>query len=141
MEVDLRSEDEARLQSLAAEARKILEQAVREEASTRTRKESLKLKLETIGSRPCGETPPASALVKAAAAATRVVGGVPELTASSTDANVPIALGVPAVTLGAGGRAGGVHTTDEWFDNAGGAHGIERALLTVLAVAGVRSES
>jgi tripeptide aminopeptidase len=75
--------------------------------------------------------------VQAAIAATRLLGGVPELAASSTDANVPIALGIPAVAIGAGGRGGGVHTAEEWYENQGGPLGVERALLTVLAVAGI----
>ena len=138
MEVDLRSDDPPRLRGLEGEARKIIERAVRTEADTRTRSGPLKLTLEPIGNRPCGETPAASSLVEASTAATRIVGAVPELTASSTDANVAMSLGIPAVTIGAGGRAGGVHTVEEWFDNTGGAQGIERALLTVLAAAGVR---
>ncbi len=75
--------------------------------------------------------------MKAAQAATRLVGSKPELVASSTDANVPISLGIPAVTIGAGGECGGVHTTGEWFDNQEGPRGLERALLLVLSAAGL----
>src|SRR5690606_41432727 len=82
-------------------------------------------------------SPPGSPLVRAARAATRFVGYAPELVASSTDANVPIALGIPAIAMGAGGESGGTHTLDEWYANDGGVEGLERALLTVLAVAGV----
>jgi tripeptide aminopeptidase len=137
LELDLRSEDPPTLARLEREARAILEEAVQGEIQASPRQAPLVLKLEQIGSRPCGTTPPNAPLVQAAVEATKLLGGVPELTASSTDANVPIAFGVPAVAIGAGGRGGGVHTTHEWFENHRGARGIERALLTVLAVAGV----
>jgi tripeptide aminopeptidase len=59
----------------------------------------------------------------------------PELASSSTDSNVAISLGIPAVTVGVGGESGGIHTTEEWYSNEGGADGLERALLLVLAAA------
>ncbi|MDQ3605058.1 MAG: M20/M25/M40 family metallo-hydrolase, partial [Gemmatimonadota bacterium] len=97
----------------------------------------LTVQVECIGDRPPGKTPAHTPLVQAALAATRAVGERPVLVASSTDANVPISLGIPAVTLGAGGESGGIHTTEEWYSNEGGPEGIERALLTLLAVAGI----
>ena len=66
------------------------------------------------------------------------LGDTPELVASSTDANTPIALGIPAITIGAGGESGGTHSTDEWYANEGGAEGIERAFLVIAEVAGVK---
>jgi di/tripeptidase len=93
--------------------------------------------VRVIGDRPSGATPVQSALVHAARAATRFLGQRIELVASSTDANVPIALGIPAIALGAGGASGRTHTTEEWYSNERGPEGIERALLTALAVAGV----
>ena len=92
----------------------------------------LELSVSSIGHRPAGETPPDSALVMAAAAATAALGSQPALSVSSTDANIPMTLGVPAVTMGAGGEAGQAHTTDEWYRNVGGTEGLVRALLTVL---------
>ncbi|MBT8488609.1 MAG: peptidase M20, partial [Gemmatimonadetes bacterium] len=56
---------------------------------------------------------------------------------SSTDANVPMACGVPAITLGCGGEAGKAHTTDEWYRNTKGPDGIVRALYVILTVAGL----
>ena len=73
--------------------------------------------------------------MRAALAATRAVGAAPELAVSSTDANIPMSLGIPAVTMGAGGEAGLAHTTDEWYRNDAGPEGVLRALLTVLAAA------
>ncbi len=96
---------------------------------------ALALHVTVIGDRPSGTTPVGCALVRAALAATRHVGERAELVASSTDANVPIALGIPAIALGAGGDSGRTHTTDEWYSNTRGAAGLERVLLTLLAVA------
>jgi hypothetical protein len=67
--------------------------------------------------------------------ATRALGNDPLLLASSTDANIPMSLGIPAITMGAGGRGGGVHTLEEWYRNDEGPEGILRALLTVLLLA------
>ncbi len=84
-----------------------------------------------------GLTPRTHPLVQAALAATHAIGKEGELAAASTDANVPIALGIPAIALGAGGRAGDAHLTTEWYENDGGVAGVIRALLVAAAVAGV----
>jgi di/tripeptidase len=88
-----------------------------------------------IGDRPCGELPREHPLVRAAAAATYAIGRHPELVTASTDANVPISLGVPAIAIGAGGRGGGVHTPGEWYDNTDGTLGVARALTLLVATA------
>ena len=75
--------------------------------------------------------------VRAAAAATRAVGETPEMVSSSTDANIAMALGIPAIALGAGGEAGGTHTLEEWYSNDKGPEGIERVMLTVLGITGL----
>ena len=75
--------------------------------------------------------------MQAAAEVTRALGAAPELAGSSTDANVPMALGIPSIAIGAGGDSGGIHTTDEWYADDNGALGVERALLIILAAAGV----
>lgn len=93
------------------------------------------LAVAVIGDRPPGATDPSAPLVQAALAATRAVGADPELAVSSTDANIPMALGIPAITMGAGGEAGLAHTTDEWYRNEGGPEGVLRALLTLVLVA------
>ena len=78
---------------------------------------------------------PAHPLVRAAAAATRLIGHTPELAAASTDANVAIARGVPGIALGAGGRGGDPHLPTEWYENTGGPEGLFRVLLVALAAA------
>ena len=137
-ELDMRSEDAAALGRLVAETEEAMRAAVVEANGGRRRgTRALSLEIEVIGDRPTGTTPPNAPLVRAARAATRFIGHTPELVASSTDANVPIALGIPAIAMGAGGESGGMHTLGEWYSNEGGVEGLERALLTVVSVAGV----
>jgi acetylornithine deacetylase/succinyl-diaminopimelate desuccinylase-like protein len=90
------------------------------------------LRVEDVGRRPVGATDASSLLVRSAMAATAAVGATPGLALSSTDANVPMSLGIPSLTMGAGGEAGHAHTTREWYRNVNGPDGILRALLTVL---------
>ncbi len=138
LELDLRSESPDHLERIEQEVRAALAEAMRAENRQRRRGTSpLAHDITVIGDRPAGRTPPDARLVRAAAAATRAVGERPTLVASSTDANVPISLGIPAITLGAGGESGGIHTPAEWYSNERGPEGIERALLTLLAVAGI----
>ena len=138
MEIDLRSETAGRVAIIQREMLREIERAIdAENAGPPPESARLTLRVEPIGDRPAGSTPADSDLVRAAVAATRAVGARPELASASTDANVPMALGIPAVTLGAGGEGGNVHTTGEWYANRGGARGIDRALLVALAMAGV----
>lgn len=138
LEVDIRGEEQSTVAELEQKARDVLRAAVEEEnARRRPATAALSLSITQIGDRPGGEVADSVALVRAAVAATRVVGARPQLAASSTDANVPIALGIPAVTLGAGGESGGIHTLGEWYTDRDAARGVERALLTTLAAAGL----
>jgi di/tripeptidase len=73
--------------------------------------------------------------VRHALAATRLVGREPDVATASTDANVPIARGIPAIAIGAGGRGGDAHTQAEWFDNTDGPRGVLRALTIVFGAA------
>jgi di/tripeptidase len=73
--------------------------------------------------------------VRCAESATRAIGRTPELALASTDANVPISLGIPAIAIGAGGRGGGVHTPGEWYDNTNGPRGVARALAVLVGTA------
>lgn len=136
-EMDLRAESPGDLARLETEARAVIGEVV--ESANGARRQGtgrLRFDVDVIGDRPSGETPATTPLVRAARAATRCLGERASLVASSTDANVPIALGIPAIALGAGGESGRTHTTDEWFSNERGPEGIERALLTLIAVAG-----
>ena len=139
VDVDARSEDAAVLQTLDAGLRELAARAAGEENRRRTPGTApLRVAIDVIGDRPPGATPETDALVTAAVQATRAVGGEPELAAASTDANVPIALGIPGIALGAGGQAGDTHLPTEWYDNTGGPEGLLRALLVLAAAAGLR---
>lgn len=126
-DLDLRSEDPRALAQLDETVQRALSDAV---------EPGLTLDVRRIGDRPSGVTPRTHPLVRAAVAATRAVGGSHHLACASTDANVPIALGVAAIALGAGGRAGDAHLPTEWYDNADGALGVVRALLVTVSIAG-----
>jgi len=138
MEVDLRSAAEAELQRLDAFFRRAVRDAVDEENATRRAGDPLlKLKVDLIGERPTGETPADSPLVELAMEATKLIGVNPRLDQSSTDSNLPISLGVPAITLGAGGSSAFSHSLDEWYDPRGRDLGLKRGLLVILGTVGV----
>jgi tripeptide aminopeptidase len=92
-----------------------------------------------IGERPGGETPPDGPLVRLALEATEAVGTTPELNQASTDSNFPISLGIPAITLGGGGRSANAHTLEEWYDPRQREDGLKRALLVILGIVGIKS--
>jgi acetylornithine deacetylase/succinyl-diaminopimelate desuccinylase-like protein len=136
IEVDLRSSSREVLARCAAEIQQAVHAATREENLRRSPgTDPLTFTIATIGDRPCGEVHRMHPLVRAAEAATHAIGRTPELVTASTDANVPISLGVPAIAIGAGGRGGGVHTAAEWYDNTDGTLGLARALTVVVAAA------
>lgn len=136
--LDTRSEDGAALNALETALRALAARALEAENARRAAGTApLGLTVEVIGDRPAGATPADHPLVQAAVDATRAVGASPELSVASTDANVPIALGIPAIALGAGGTAGDTHLTTEWYDNSGGPEGLYRTLLVLGAAAGL----
>ena len=138
-DLDLRSEDPRALLQLDETVQSVLARALTEENSRRTAgTPPLRFELRRVGDRPSGLTPRAHPLVQTAIAATRALGRSHELSCASTDANVPIALGVPAIALGAGGHAGDAHLPTEWYENVDGPLGVVRALLVTAAMAEVR---
>ena len=135
VEYETRSEREDELRRIEGALTRALEEAVAgADGAGRDAAGAASLDIQRIGHRPAGITEPGSPLVRAAVAATRVVTGTAELAASSTDANLPMSLGIPAITLGAGGEAGDAHTPAEWYRNVKGPEGVLRALLTLLAL-------
>jgi di/tripeptidase len=103
--------------------------------------DTLTASVRLIGDRPGGRTPADAPVVEAAVRANTAYGLRSVLQASSTDANVPMSLGIPAVVLGSGGRTGGFHTTGEWIELEGAWLGAQRSLLAVLALVGVEGTS
>jgi tripeptide aminopeptidase len=139
MDVDLRSEACAELKKIDEAFLAIVRDAVAEENRTRSIKEGrIEADPKVIGERPCGETPVDAPIVQASAAAVRAFGLTPEFTISSTDANVPMSLGIPAVTIGRGGPGGRSHSPDEWtdVDAAANVKNVQVVLAILLAVAG-----
>ena len=136
-EVDMRSTDPERLERLDALLQSSVVRAVDEQNRTRHRGAPLGTGLELIGDRPSGLVDPRAPLVRRALAVTRYLGLRPRLGAASTDANLPIARGIPAVALGRGGVGGGAHSVDEWWSPRDAHVATQRALLLLLAAAGV----
>ncbi|HMF56792.1 MAG TPA: M20/M25/M40 family metallo-hydrolase [Pyrinomonadaceae bacterium] len=139
MDVDLRSASAEELQRLDAFFRRAVRESVDDEnAARRAGDPPLELDLKLIGDRPSGETSPDALIVRLAEEATRFFGYQPRLDRSSTDSNIPISLGTPAITLGAGGISGNSHTLDEWYDPRGRETGLKRALLVTLGLVGIK---
>jgi acetylornithine deacetylase/succinyl-diaminopimelate desuccinylase-like protein len=139
MDVDLRSEACSELKKIDDAFLAVVREAVDEENKTRSTKEGrIVADPKVIGERPCGETPMDAPIVQAAAAAIRAFRLTPTFTISSTDANVPMSLGIPGVTIGRGGPGGRSHSPDEWadLDPASNARNVQVALAILLAVAG-----
>jgi acetylornithine deacetylase/succinyl-diaminopimelate desuccinylase-like protein len=139
IEVDLRSAAEPELQRLDAFFRRAMRDAVDEEnVKRRVGDPLLKLNVDLIGERPTGETPADAPLVELAIEATKLLGVEPRLDRSSTDSNLPISLGIPAITLGAGGSSAFSHSLDEWYDPRGRDLGLKRGLLVILGIVGTK---
>ena len=142
LKVDIRSESEDELVRLEAALRECMAAGARDEMeSARDRsKGKLEWKVELLGSRPGGELNADSALLAALHAADEFVGNQSRVERSSTDANIPLSLGIDAIAIGAGGSGGGAHSLQEWYDSAGRELGLKRALLTVLGISGIAEE-
>jgi tripeptide aminopeptidase len=117
MDIDMRSESCVELQKVDVAFLAVVRDAVDAENKARSTTEGpVKADPKVVGERPCGETPMASPIVRAADAAIRSFGLTPSFTISSTDANVPMSMGIPAITIGRGGPGGRQHSPDEWTD-------------------------
>ena len=141
MELDLRSESAAELAKLDTTAHALVRQAVEEENHARsTTRGAVTVDMTLIGDRASGETPKSSPLVQTAIAAVSALGMTPRTTFSSTDANIPMSLGIPAITLDSGGRGGRAHSLDEWIDvdKPASVAGIRCIVATLLTVAGAQ---
>jgi len=142
LKVDIRSESEDELTKLESALRDCIAAGVRDEMeSARDRsKGKLEWKVDLLGSRPGGELPANSALLAALRSADEYVGNQSRIERSSTDANVPLAHGIDAISIGAGGTGGGAHSLQEWYEPAGRELGLKRVLLTLLGASGLAEE-
>jgi tripeptide aminopeptidase len=140
--LDLRSQSPSRIDEMAALMTQSLERALEAENSTVTVERNgagaarVTAKVREIGSRPGGRLASSSSLLEHLLAVDRHLNIRAQLDCASTDANIPMALGIPAVSIGAGGRGGGAHTPAEWFHAEGREAGLRRILLLVLMLIG-----
>lgn len=145
IKVDLRSGSEAELERLEKALRDAVQRAIEDEmgaarqiaGSARSINSRLESKIRVLGVRPAGELPDDSPLLAAVQEADQFLGHRSRLDQSSTDANVPLSLGIHAVAIGAGGRGGGAHSLTEWYDPTDREVGLKRLLLTTVGVAGL----
>jgi acetylornithine deacetylase/succinyl-diaminopimelate desuccinylase-like protein len=142
MEVDMRSESVESLRSVDQAIRRALQEALDAEngrwTSERGQRSRLTMVIDTIGIRPTGAQSDTVRIVQAALAAARRLGFSPTITASSTDANLPISIGVPGVTIDGGGHGEGAHSLGEWYeDGPNGWLGPQWAALLVARLAGI----
>ena len=142
LKVDLRSEDEDEIVRMEAALRECIAAGVKDEMdNSRDRSRGkLEWKLNLIGSRPGGELAQDSALLAQLRAADDMVGNKSRNERSSTDANIPLSMGIEAIAIGAGGNGGGAHSLQEWYEPEGRESGLKRVLLTLLGVSGLATE-
>lgn len=136
MEVDMRSVDPAKLEALDTAFKQALDVALEVENQRRTEDDALTLNIEDVGKRPAGEGKLDSQLVLNAVGAMKALGVTPDLRASSTDANIPIWLGIPAVTISRGGNSENAHSLKESWTDDGSQFGERYLLLLMLLEAG-----
>ena len=128
--LDLRSTDSAHLQAAEAALRRTLAASI-----------PTALTIEIIGDRPGGALPDDSPLLTTLRAVDRHLNLRTEPGLGSTDANIPLSLGIPAIAIGAGGLGGGIHTLSEWYDPTGRNNALRRILLTLLDTAHLAAQS
>ena len=140
MEIDMRSGSQAKLDDIDAVLQAAVEQALQEENAGRLDGPELTVEVKRVGTRPAAMQPLTNPVVQRAMAATTAFGIEPSLRISSTDSNLPISKGIPAVTMSRGGVSEGAHSPDEWWQNVDGHIGIQIGLVTLLAEAGLAND-
>ena len=139
VKVDLRSENDSELSRLEAALREAMRAGVKQEIqNTNSAADTLQLDFRSLGSRPAGRLPDDSPLLETILNVDRYLGNRSRLEGSSTDANIPLSMGIPAVSLGGGGKGSGSHTLSEWYDPTGRTLGLKRLYLTAVALAGLQ---
>lgn len=135
--LDMRSNDKQELAKLEQQIKAAALDAVAEE-NARWDNGEITVDFNLIGDRPVGKTQTSSPIVQAAALAFDEIGlELDQLSISSTDSNVPMSLGIPAITVAGGGNGGGAHSPDEWFTPTDSHEGPQTAFLIMLALVGI----
>jgi tripeptide aminopeptidase len=135
MEMDMRSSDRDALTRLDQQFLHVLDEAASAENARWSKPGQITVEKTLVGDRPAGRVPAEAPIVRTAVAVTRALGLRAELQEGSTDANIPISLGVPAITIDGGGNGKAAHSLDETFDATDSWKGTQRALLLAIALA------
>jgi acetylornithine deacetylase/succinyl-diaminopimelate desuccinylase-like protein len=135
MEVDMRSEIPENLNLVDSILKASVQQALLEHNAMKRMGPTLTVEIKKIGDRPSGELPDNLPLIQRAMAAVSYFGASPKVGRGSTNSNTPIAKGIPAVTLGRGGKGGNAHALNEWWYDDEGYKAIQVALLTLVSEA------
>lgn len=138
-DIDMRSEEPSELDELDRRVQNAIDGALAAEKARWPRSGvSLEVQIDTIGIRPAGRQPSSAPIVSVALAAAEALDQRSNLVAASTDANIPISMGIPAITIGGGGRGGGSHTSNEWYEDTPDSYkGPQWAALIVAMLAGL----
>jgi len=132
----MRSGSQEKLDQIDRVLQAAVQVALEAENNGRTAGPELQVEVLQVGKRPAAEGDATVPLVQRAMAATQAFGIEPALRSSSTDANLPLSKGIPAITMSRGGRGGNAHSPDEWWENKDAHIGIQIGLITLLAEAG-----
>jgi tripeptide aminopeptidase len=135
MEVDMRSADPAALKALDDKFQAAIKEAVAEENARWKGKAVVTASAELVGIRPAGQTAKESPIVQTALAVSRAMRIEEVLREGSTDSNVPMNLGIPAITISGGGSGTGAHALTEAFDAHDSLRGTQRAILLAISLA------
>ena len=141
MEVDMRSESPVELEKLETAFLALVKESAAAENKARSTTEGVvNADVKLIGARPSGQTKSDAAIVQIAAASVRAAGLTPTFSYSSTDANLPISLGIPAIRLQSGGTSDHAHALDEWIDveKTASVRGIRVLMATIVAAANLQ---
>jgi len=144
IKVDIRSEQERDISRVETALRDAIRAGIQEEMAASNARgmapaegAGIEMQSRLLGARPGGDLVAGSPLLQSVMDADRFLGNRSRTERSSTDANIPLSEGIPAISMGGGGSASGAHTLGEWFDPTGREMGLKRVLLTVLSAAGV----
>jgi di/tripeptidase len=141
MDVDVRSETKEELNKAVDTFTRLMREAMEEENRARSTVQGrIEVDVRMIGDRPFGQVPTNAPIVQAAAAVVQAFSMTPTYGLSSTDSNIPMSMGIPAITLESGGMGGRNHTLDEWIDveKTSSVRGIDMAMGTLLALTGIQ---
>ncbi|MEQ9297053.1 MAG: M20/M25/M40 family metallo-hydrolase [Cyclobacteriaceae bacterium] len=137
MDIDMRSIKPERLEDMDRILKESVQKAIDEQNAIKRRGRPMSAEFEMIGNRPSGEGDPNLPLIQRALASAEALGGQPSLTRGSTNSNIPISKGIPAITIGSGGKAFGAHSLAEWYYNDEGWKGTQLALLILVSESGL----